>query len=259
MPVVVSGPEVNTAVIHWNNVLTSSRIQDPSLGNRVNMTDPATWSSFTPTGSDVAVYYDMGSDRSIDGFGMAAHNLATNGAGFRFQYSSDNNSWTNAVPLYMPLTNEDLFFIFPIVTARYFRILFSGSGYSVGIASAGRLLRFPHAPVDGYVPLHHARNYTKLFNDSIKGQFLGNRVMAAGAETAVDMGFVDRVWCENTIRGFESHFNQGGTFFYAGCPSKYPLDMGYCRAAGDDEVMSITWTERDKMADISFNIQSYVG
>lgn len=259
MPVVLSGPDINSTCILWNNILTASRVIDPSFGARVNLADPATWSVFEPTSASPVVDYDIGSAWTINGFGIAAHNLASRGASVRLHYSTDGSTWIDAFPTYSPLTDDDIFFIFPSVTGRYFRINFTGSGFAVGVAMAGPILQFPHAPLDGYTPLHHARKYTKMFNDSIKGQFLGNRVLAAGAETSVDMGFLDRTWVENNIRGFESHFNQGGTFFYAGCPSKYPLDMGYCRAAGDDEKMAVTWIERDKMAEVSFNIQSYVG
>ena len=259
MPAVVYGPPVNTAVVQWWSVLWAGRMIDPTFGNRVNMSDPATWSVFEPGTPNPTVHYDMGGDITLDSLGIAAHTLGTSGASLRLQHSSNGTSWTDSFSNYAPLTNEDLFFIFPAVTARYYRINFTGGGFTVGVARASRALRFPHSPVDGYTPLHHARRYTKLFTDSIKGQFLGNRVLAAGAETSVDMGFLDRPWLENNIRGFEDHFNQGGTFFYAGCPSKYPRDMGSCKAASDEDVLNITWTERDKMAELDFNIQSYVG
>lgn len=225
----------------------------------VNLTDPATWSSWKPVGSNAGVGYDMGAPVSFDGCGISAHNMATSGvAGVRIQYSLDNSTWSTIVTP-ETLTDDDMLILFPAVTARYWRITLNGPPANVGVLVFGKRLVFPHAPVDGYTPLHHARQYTKLFNDSVKGQFLGNRVMAAGAETSVDMGFLERPWLEGNIRPFEAHYNQGGTFFYAGCPGKYPLDMGYCRAGGDDETLAIEWNEADKMANLSFGIRSYVG
>lgn len=259
MPAVVYGPQVNTAVVLWNNTILPSGMDNPGLGGMANVTDPATWSVFNPSWQNANIKYDAGSVISVNSMGLAAHTIGTSGASVQLQYSQDGVSWSNAFSRYTPITNEDLFFIFPSVTARHFRISFIGGGYVLGVASVGMALMLPHSPLDGYTPLHHARRYTKLFNDSIKGQFLGNRVLASGAETSVEFGFIDRAWIESNIRGFEQHFNQGGTFFYAGCPSKYPLDMGYCRAASDEDVLNITWTERDKMAELDFNIQSYVG
>ena len=120
-------------------------------------------------------------------------------------------------------------------------------------------MEFPHPPVDSYTPLHRARRYTKMFNDSLRGQFLGNRVMAAGAETEVDLGFVTRSWLEGNISGFEERYNQGGTFFYAGCPALYPRDMGYCRANGEDAALEIEFTEGQRLATLSFGVESFVG
>lgn len=259
MPVVVTGASVNNAIVLWDNKFSSTAILNPTGGNRINLTDPATWSVFAPGAAGPTVTYDLGTDQAINCVGIAAHNMGTTGVSVTIQYSTDNSSWSNARPTYAALTDEDLIFCFNVQTARYWRLNFLNGPFVMGIAFGGLRLDFPHAPIDGYTPLHHARQYTKLFNDSIKGQFLGNRVVAAGAQTQVDMGFFDRAWLEANIRGFESHYNQGGTFFYAGCPSKYPLDMGYCRAGGEDETLSIEWTEADKMATLGFGLRSYVG
>ena len=259
MPAEVFGPDVNTAVVLWYNQFLPGRIVQMPRGDRINMADPPTWSSWSASAASNVTTYDLGSVMELDSIGIAAHNFASRAVAYRISYSPDGVAWGWHKSFETPTTDEDIFRVFPVVSARYWRLEILGSGSNVGIFFGGRTLRFPHAPLDGYKPLHHARKYTKLFNDSIKGQFLGNRVLASGAETDVDMGFLDRTWVENNIRGFEKHYNTGGTFFYAGCPSKYPLDMGYCRAAGDDSVVEIEWTERDKMATVAFGVQSYVG
>lgn len=257
---VVSGSEKpNSATVVWQAVRPTVSSTGSSPGYpAINVTDPATWSSWRGNQANARLTYDFGSPVSVDGAGVAAHDMATSGVtSLALQSSTDNTTWVTRVT-YPTLTNEDIFMVFPAVTARYWRIIIVGPECHIGVLAVGKRLVFPHAPVDGYTPLHHARQYTKMFNDSMRGQFLGNRVMAAGAETSIDMGFLERPWLEGNIRPFEYHYNQGGTFFYAGCPAKYPLDMGYCRAAGDDETLAIEWTEADKMATLSFGIRSYV-
>lgn len=262
MPAVVASGATspNNATVLWQ---TATPVVDASGSAdgypAINVTDPATWSSWRPTGSNGWVRYDFGSATSISGCGIAAHDMASSGVtSVAVQSSTDGSTWT-ARATYSPLTDESLFIVFPAVIARYWRFLLTGPAANIGVVVFGSRLVFPHAPIDGYTPLHHARRYTKLFNDSVRGQFLGNRVMAAGAETSVDLGFIDRPWIEGNIRPFEYHYNQGGTFFYAGCPGKYPLDMGYCRAAGNDETLAIEWNEADKMSTLSFGLTSYVG
>ena len=123
----------------------------------------------------------------------------------------------------------------------------------------GSKLAFPHTPIDSYTPLHHARRYEKMFNDSIKGVMLGNRVMASGAETDVDFGFVNRSFVDGPLRAFESHYNQGGTFFYAGWPAGQPLDMGYCRADSEYAIVNVEYIEGDGLANLSMGLKAYVG
>lgn len=250
----------NSATVIWQAIQPIVTASGSAVGYpAINATDPATWSSWRPNTFPSWIYYDFGSATSIDGAGISAHNMATSGVSTAlFQSSENSTDWVTRAT-YSPLSDEDVFAIFPAISARYWRVRMTGAAANLGVVVFGKRLVFGRAPVDGYTPLHHARQYTKLFNDSIKGQFLGNRVMAAGAETDVDMGMFDRPWLEGNIRPFEYHYNQGGCFFYAGCPGKYPLDMGYCRALGDDESLSIEWTEADKLATLSFGIRSYVG
>lgn len=259
--VVVAGAENPTSTtVLWQG-LTPTVTSSPAAAGYpgINAYDPATWSSWKPVGMPGWLNYDFGSAVSLDGAGISAHNMATSGVTMlRLQASNDNSTWT-AIINYSPLSNEDLMFIFPAVTFRYWRIVLEGGAANVGVLVFGKRLVFGRSPVDSYTPLHHARRYTKLFNDSLTGQFLGNRVMAVGAATDVDMGMFERTWIEGNIRPFEAQFNQGGTFFYASCPSLYPLDMGYCRAGSDDGILEIEWVEAEKLSTLSFGITSYVG
>lgn len=223
----------------------------------INLIDPATWSSWLGAGTGRAAVYDFGAATVCNGFGIAAHNMASEAATYSVQYSSDGTRWTT-VHSETPSTDDDIFCIFPSISARYWRLYFAGDPASVGVFTVGNRLIFTHAPVSDYKPLHHARQYTKMFNDSIGGQFLGTRVMSVGAETDVNMGFFDRSWLESNIRPFEYHYNQGGCFFFASSPSLYSLDMGYCRAMGENDTLNIQWVEADKMATLEFGIRSYV-
>jgi len=263
MPVVISGAatDTNKAVVVWNNKATALNVTASTAASgypAVNAVDPATWSSWKPTSVPAWIRSDMVVATNIDAVGIAAHTLATSGATIAIERSSDNVTWTN-VYTYSPLTDDDILILFPALSYRYWRVYVTGAVANIGYVSFSSKLAFPQTPIDSYTPLHHARQYTKMFNDSIKGAMLGNRVMAAGAETSVDLGFVDRAFVDSPIRGFESHYNQGGTFFYAGWPAGQPLDLGYCRASGDDDIIQIEYVEAGKLAELSFSVRAYVG
>ena len=268
MPIVVSGGvDASKSLVLWNNILNISTITQSGTQAgypAINAAkDPATWSEWRAS-SGGATYMQAnipagGGNRIVNAVGISAHNLATTATNVSIQYSSNGTDWTLATAIYSPLTNEDIILYFPTVNAQYWRInMLAGLG-SIGVVFLGNALLMPHTPVDSYVPLHHARQYNKMFNDSIKGHFLGNRVMAAGAETDIDFGFVQRDWADGPLRGFEDHYNKGGTFFYAGWPGGKPQDIGYCRARGEDEVMSVEYIEADKLTSLSFGVRAYVG
>lgn len=252
----------NNTIILFDNLAAKATVSATSTAAgypAIATIDPATWSSWRPTVAGASAQYDMGSAVEVDCVGIAAHDAATSGVTLWIEVSTNGTTWTQARPGYAPLTNEDLILPLQSQSFRYWRIRQAGGICNIGVVFIGKRLTFNRSPIDTYTPLHHARQYTKLFNDSIKGQFLGNRVMAAGAETDVDMGMFDRSWLEGNIRPFEYHYNQGGCFFYAGSPLKYPLDMGYCRALGDDETLAIEWNNADRLASLSFGVRSYVG
>lgn len=269
MPVVIQPGAQNTskAMVLWDNFLSDGVIYGqfgvaPNYPVINAIKDESTWSAWRTTANpsnrgDFKV--DLGEVKTFSALGVSSHTLGSDGVTIQLFVSNNGTTFGGAMASYSPITDNDFILLFKNYTYRYVLIRISGGPSSVGVLSLGSPLVFPHAPVDSYVPLHHSRRYEKLYNDSLKGHFLGNRVMSAGAETEVDMGFLDRNWLELNIRGFEKHYNQGRTFFYAGCPSRYPDDMGYCRSANSDESLAIEFIEGDRLSSLSFGVRSFVG
>lgn len=264
MPVVISSGAISpeNATVIWNraidNPVVTSSSSVVSGYPAINVLDPATYSSWKAIGTNPALIFDFGVATSIDGAGISAHNMATSGVTqIGVRSSIDGISWTTR-GIYNPLTNEDIVFIFPQVTARYWNILLSGPAANIGCVALGKRLIFPSAPIDDYTPLRHSRQYTKLFNNSLGGQLLGNRVIAAGASTTVDFGFVDIAFVENELPEFMDHYNRGGTFFYVACPRDFPREMGYCWAIGEDSMIDVSYIEGGDLSNLSFGVNSYV-
>src|SRR5690606_40106638 len=133
-----------------------------------------------------------------------------------------------------PLYKYDFIDMLPRVAGNAFRITGKDGPANIAGSIMGKATEIPHPPIDSYTPLHHARRYTKLYNRSMTGQLLSNRVMGAGAETDIDFGFVDRSFVDGPMRGFEDHYNRGGTFFFASWPAGKPQEIGYCWASDED-------------------------
>ena len=223
-----------------------------------NAQDDATWNAWKPSSVPAYATVDLGSAVMCNAVGIAAHDMATVGASFSVQYSSNGSSWTTISASYTPTNNDTIFVFFANTYARYWRIAITGAAATLGVLKIGAALKFPCGPLSGHKPLHHSRKVEMLSNKSMGGNFLGNRPVSYGAETNVNVGMVGREWAEVDLSAFEMHYNNGGAFFYCGSPSDIPKDMGYCRREGNMPEMSITWVEGDVMADVNFDVVSYV-
>lgn len=264
MPVVdwTGGENLNKACVLFNNLAAAATITpDGELADHpaINTVDPATYSYWQAPGAPTSrVRYTFASPQSINAIGLAAHTIASSGASFHLEVSVDGTSWTT-LNTHVPTTDADLMFIIPQQNYRGVGINFSFGAPAVGIVFIGQRLDFPCTPIDNYRPIHHARQYDKVFTKSLKGHFLGNRVMGAGGSTEVSFPMVQRNFVDFALSGFEDHYNRGGYFFYAGYPGGKPRDMGYCRAPNQDSTVDVTYVEGDKLATLGFGIEFYVG
>lgn len=255
-------PDLNKSFVSWNNYVPASTITaNGSVAGfpPINVSDPATYNSWkAPSAAAARINFDLGSVRTISTVCIAAHDMATVGAGVQLLVSDDGVSYTE-LSYHTPTTNEEIIFNFAPQSRRYVSLNFNLAAPSIGVVFISDRLTFPCTPVDGYKPTHHARKYTKMFNSSIRGQFLGNRVMGAGGETEVQFPSIPRDFVDGPLRGFENWYNRGNTFFYAGWPGGKPVDCAYCRAIGDEDTVDVSYVNGAKLATLSFGIQTYVG
>lgn len=252
--------DINVINVLYDNIFDQGTVTYSSADSGfagANALDEATWNAWKPTAVTAYATVDHGSAIMCNCLGVAAHNIGSSGASIALQHSPNGSSWTTISAAYAPSSDEDILIYFADTSARYWRVAISGAIASIGVIKLGAALKFPCAALEGHKPLHHARLVEMLSNKSMGGNFLGNRPVKLGAETSVNIGMVDRDWAETDLAEFETHFNNGGAFFYCGSPSDTPKDMGYCRREGGPE-MSITWVEGDIMADVNFDMVAYV-
>lgn len=263
MPVVIIGnpPDQRNATVLWQNFAEASQLVASSSATGypvAHVADPGTALAWRPTSATSNITLTRPSAVTCNGIGIAAHNLASTGTTVILEYSTNGTTYT-ALHSYSALTNDEVMFNFSQVTARWWRLRFTGGIPTIGVVVIGGRLTFPSAPEENHTPLNHARQYDKYFNDSLGGNFIGTRVRSAGAETEANFPVINRPFVDTLLRGFESHYNQGGKFFYAGCPLLYPNDMGYCRAGSDSDIINVTYTNGNRLAELSFSLRAYVG
>ena len=253
----------NKTVILWYNhgersaTTVSAAGQLPGFA-ATNVIDPATYNSWEANSSlSARLEFAFNVPRIVKGVGIAAHTIGSSGATMGLRYSTDGATWERA-HLMSPTTDEDIFIILPTnMQYQYWDLNFSVAAPKVGVVFMGPVLTFPSTPIDSYTPVHHSRQYTKQFNRSIQGQFLGNRVMGSGGTMSVQFPHITRSWVDGPLTGFEDHYNRGGTFFYAGWPGGKPQDMAYAWPGSEDSIIDVEYVTADKMATVGFDMQFY--
>lgn len=233
-------------------VTVSSETPD---GFGANALGDETFDFWTPDVAPANIAVDYGSGVECDCAGIAAHNAGTLGATILVQSSTDNIAWTTRSTI-APLTDETIFTIFPAVTAQYWRVVIQDVVCSIGVIKLGKRLVMPNAALSGHVGANHANRIELMASKSVKGQFMKSRIIRQGAEFSIALGLIDTSFVDNQMGVFEAHFNEGNTFFYAGSPSQYPDDYGYCRRMGSE--FNPSYEEGGNLMSVEFEVDCYV-
>lgn len=169
-------------------------------------------------------------DYTADCAFIDAHDMATAGASFRVQYSTDGGStWNNITSFEVPPDNGAILVLFPEVEGDAFRIQRNLAGAFIGVVMIGQRLVFPNGVDNGHTAINHSRVIDVLGGDSLSGQFTGQQIIKRSASTTVTFPLLSAEWVDNDMAMFEAHYNDALPFVYATSPENYPDDMGYCQ------------------------------
>lgn len=265
MPVINLNPAVdNRTVVLWNNHGALNSTTVTAVGSAagfpaINVIDPATynsWKANAPAGANIR--FSFTEPRLVQAVGIAAHTIASSAAMCAIRSSENGTSWT-VRHSFTPTTDEDILVILPPdLTYRYWDVNFSFGAPNIGVLYMGPMVTFPCTPIDNYKPTLHAKRFNKVFNSSITGQFLGNRVMGSGGATSVTFPLLSKSWVEGPLLPFSNNYNRGGTFFYAGWPGGAPRDVAYARAGSANSIVDVNYVEAGRLATVSFDMETFV-
>lgn len=229
--------DTSNATVLYQNIFEDGTVttnSETSDGAALNAVEDTTFDFWTPAGVPAYVRVDYGSAVECDCAGIASHDAGTQGTTLEVQYSTDDASWTT-VSTISPLTDETILVVFPAVEARYWRVRQSSAVCSIGVVKLGKRLVFPSGVLNGHTAVNHSNRVELLTpNVSQNGQFLGSRIRRIGARVNINFGQLETSFVDNDMLVFEGHFNSGRSFFYAGSPSEWPEDYGYCWRGGSE-------------------------
>ena len=172
----------------------------------------------------------MPANTSVDFFGIAAHNLGTEGCTVTFQYSSNNGStWNNFATAITPTDDSPILrYVTTPVNVDYYRILITNctADAVIGVAAFGAALPLPQAIEPGsWAPAPFARKNTINTNISNKGVFMGRSIEQEGIDGLIVQNLVDPAWIRSNWLSFAQHGEQK-PFFYSWNVESYEDEAG---------------------------------
>jgi len=247
--------------ILWDNIFergTVTVVNEVADGAAANAyLEDTTFDFWNQAVGTANITVDMGSEVTCDCFGVAAHLAGSLGITLIVSSSADNVVYTTRSSV-VPSDDTTVMGFFPPVSARYWRFTRFGGVCPIGVIKLGKRLIIPTGVLSGHVAINHAQEIELMNNTSIKGQFLGNRIIKMGAETSINFGLLDTEFVDDDMAGFETHYNEGRTFFYAGSPSKFPKDVGYCWRPERAGTMRPSYQEGATLMQVQLDVSVYV-
>lgn len=168
---------------------------------------PTDWWKATATG-DSWVQIAFSTGKTADYFAVAGHDLATQGASIKLQYSTDlGSTWHDATTSATGGNNRVIFKFFDPILASYWRILVNAptSPASIGVASFGDRLDLPRGFPSGFTPASLARDNTYQTSISEGGQFIGRSIARKVYDGRFNIPQVMPTWVRNYWESFIDH------------------------------------------------------
>lgn len=227
------------------------------VGNAITGT---TWDFWRPPSSAVAsIQVVLTSAAVADCAAISAHDMFTNGASFRVQYSANGGTtWSNATDWITPTDNDDIMVLFPEFTGNAWRLQQQNGPASVAVILIGKKLAFDGGIDGARVGFAHGNRVEVMGGNSIGGQFLGQRVRRRGGNTRVTFPWLPSQFVDNTMAEFQVHYNDGRPFAFAGSPSYDRSDLAYCWRPDTGSELRPSYIQNGIAAEVNMELDYYV-
>lgn len=231
--------EENNPFVAWNNqgaVATLGGTTVLTGGDRANAVTGSTYDKWRPVSGVTTrqINFDFGVPRSINFGAIVAHNLGTIGGTVAFQYSTNGTTWTDAgTGEISPEDNSVIMFRADDLEFQWWRFWFTNMPtnalLSVGVAFVGADLVIPRRFYQGFSPVITPTEVELQSNVSVGNELLGSSVIGRGSSLQANLTNIDPAFFRGARwKQFQTHFNEGGGFFFGWRPLKYPEDGYYC-------------------------------
>ena len=219
-------------------VLPGSVTSDQGAATRINMANPATYLRWTADNINTQhIGANVLAARTVNYYGIAAHNLGSAGAVITFQTSDDGVAWVDATDGVLLSNDFAMIEEFEDKFAAFFRLKIEGATIipSVGVFYIGKMLRVQRRIYVGHSPFTLQRQSKVSSGFSENGQFLGRVVRSTTYETDVRVQNLTPAWVRSKLDPFLA-VAADTPFFWSWRPCSYPTEVGFAWTTRDPEV-----------------------
>lgn len=241
--VVLAGDEeeitpCNPRIGYDNVVLPNTVTSDEGAATRVNLANPATYLRWTAdTNATQHVGANLLSARTVNYYGVAAHNLGSVGAVLTLQTSDNGVDWDDATLGVLVQNDFTMIEEFENKFSSFFRLKIEGATAppSIGVLYMGSMLRVQRRIYVGHSPLVLQRKTVVSSGKSESGQFLGRVVRSTTYETKIAVQNLTPTWVRQRLDPFMAA-SADTPFFWSWRPCDYPTEVGFAWTTGDPSV-----------------------
>ncbi len=223
----------------WSNALARASLAASSTAAgsaAANVLGPQTFDWWKPSAMPATLTATFGAAETCDALAVAAHTLGSSGATI-YAERWTGSAWAVAASA-APTDDSALMLIWPYASSTQWRVRLTGAtAPALGLVFLGSRLIFPAEILAPYTPADMAQRVELMAARSLTGHYLGASVFRRGLEQDVSFSPVPRAFVDGDLAGFRAHYDQGGTFFFAGGAAAMPRDLAYCwRGEGAGEL-----------------------
>jgi len=241
--------------IGYDTVVTAGTVtSDQGAATRINLANPSTYLKWTADNNGTqSVGATLVAARTVNYYGIAAHNLGTASAVITFQSSINGVDWTDVTDGVLLQNDTAMIEEFEDQFAAYYRILIEGATVapSIGVLYIGRMLRMQRRIYVGHSPFVLQRRTVVSSGKSENGQFLGRVVRSTTYETKVQMQNLTPTWVRQRLDPFLA-LAADTPFFWSWRPCEYPTEVGFAWTKNDPSVSN---QRPNGMMDFNMDIQ----
>ena len=193
--------------------------------------NPLTYNYWKPASLPAWWKVDAGTPKPVGYVGIASHDLGGVSGTVVVEYSDDDSTWIE-VDSHSPVDDSPIMFLFEPITARYWRIVVSGTAPFVGVVYMGMPLEMERPCFAGISPINFSRMTTIRPNVSESGQWLGRSIIREGSRMSVQYRNLNYDWYKDNFDPFVEQARKY-PFFFAWRPEGYPETIGYVWTQSD--------------------------